>query len=352
MNYLKYTLIIALAIYGVNFFPKVYSSYNVLDTKQFEFNVPEGWPQPFFNFKETPLDSNIIRLGRVLFYDPNLSRNSQVSCATCHLVYTGFTHIDHDLSHGIEDRIGNRNTTAIINPAWKKSFMWDGAANHITVQPLGPLTNPNEMDQSLDTLMNRLRNNPSYQSQYSMAFKNDSAVTLKNTMLALSQFMLTFTSSNSKYDKVMRKEEGEQFTPRELEGYKVFKKNCDVCHTEPLFTNNKFMSNGLNIDSTLQDKGRQTITANPKDSLLFMVPTLRNIEATYPYMHDGRFKKLQMVIHHYTNADKEPHNLSEHLKSPINLSTSEKRNLIQFLKTLTDTEFLYNSDLSFPRSEY
>jgi len=131
------------------------------------------------------------------------------------------------------------------------------------------------------------------------------------TLKAISQFVVSLTTSNSKYDKVLRKQE--KFTEMEQKGYKLFQIHCTSCHKEPLLTNDSFRNNGLSIDSDLKDFGRMKITQNPKDSLLFKVPTLRNIEFTYPYMHDGRFKSLTEVVKHYNFGIQKSSTLSKEL---------------------------------------
>ena len=132
--------------------------------------IPNNWPKPSYNFKKNPLNKNTIALGRQLFYDPILSRNDQISCASCHLNATSFTHIDHALSHGIEDRIGTRNSPVLINLAWSSSFMWDGAVNHLDVQALAPIENPLEMDLKIADAVNKLKSSKKYRSLFFDAF--------------------------------------------------------------------------------------------------------------------------------------------------------------------------------------
>jgi cytochrome c peroxidase len=160
--------------------------------------------------------------------------------------------------------------------------------------------------------------------------------------------MLTLVSSNSKYDSVMRKES--VFTAQEKNGYKLFKTNCAECHTEPLFTNLKFENNGLTLDTTLNDTGRMKITHNQKDSLRFKIPSLRNIQFSYPYMHEKKKKKLSEVLTHYTTGVQKSTTLSQKLQKNIVLSSNERVDMIAFLLTLTDRTFLFNNDYSFPRT--
>jgi cytochrome c peroxidase len=143
----------------------------------------------------------------------------------------------------------------------------------------------------------------------------------------------------------------ETFTAQEQNGYQLFQQHCNVCHKAPLFTTNEFANNGLAIDTILRDYGKVRITKNPLDSLQFKIPTLRNIEYTYPYMHDGRFKKLSEVINHYTAQFTKSSTLSSALQTPIVLTSNQKVDLIAFLLTLSDKEFVFNKKFSFPKEE-
>ena len=299
---------------------------------------PDYWPKPTYNFTKNPLSKQGIELGRRLFYDPILSRDSTVSCSNCHLSFTAFTHVDHALSHGIEDRVGTRNSPALMNLAWGESFMWDGAVTHLDFQALAPISSPAEMDHSIEKAVQKLQSKPAYKARFFEAF-GDSTVTGERLLKALAQFELTLISADSKYDQ-MRAGQA-QFTEQEQKGYLLFQINCAKCHAEPLFTNQTFENNGLPLDTSLQDFGRMKITQNPKDSLKFKVPTLRNIEFSYPYMHDGRFKKLRDVMQHYAK--------NTNLKPTMELSPNDQVDLVAFLLTLTDRAFLFNPNFSFPR---
>lgn len=305
------------------------------------FVVPKNFPKPVYDFSNNPLSADKIALGKALFYDPILSKDNSISCSSCHLSYTAFTHTDHNLSHGIDNRIGTRNAPALMNLAWSKYFMWDGAVHHLDMQALAPISNHNEMDETIENVVIKLQHNNKYKQLFYKAF-NDSNATGEHTLKAIAQFMVTLISANSKYDKVTRKEAGFSFTDNEQKGYNLFKTHCSSCHTEPLFTNNEFENNGLKPDTFLNDIGRARISQNSNDSFKFKVPSLRNVELSYPYMHDGRFPNLQMVLFHYTEDIYQSTTLSPQLKNKIILSESDKNNLIAFLKTLTDEEFLQN----------
>jgi len=308
------------------------------------FQIPKGWPKPNYDFSKNPLTEEGFQLGRQLFYDPILSKDSTISCASCHLQATGFTHVDHSLSHGIEGKIGTRNSMTMMNLAWSKSFMWDGGVNHLDVQALNPITSSVEMNETLKNVVLKLQNSEQYKSLFTAAF-GDNAITGQRILKALSQFELMLVSSNSKYDKVMRKEA--VFTNQEQNGYKLFKTNCASCHNEPLFTSEKFERNGLQLDTTLNDIGRQRITEKSEDYLKFKVPTLRNIQFTNPYMHDGRFKKLSEVIKHYNSLGNDK-KVSKQLKKSMNLTDNERVDLVAFLLTLTDNEFLFDKRFDYP----
>lgn len=311
------------------------------------FYIPENWEEPVYDFSKNPLSNAKIELGKALFYDGLLSKNNSISCASCHSQYTAFTHVDHALSHGIDDRIGTRNSSSLMNLAWQPIFMWDGAINHLDMQALAPISHVDEMGETIENVVKKLAKEPHYQAAFYAAY-GDEAITGERTLKAISQFLLSLVSANSKYDKVKRNEA--KFTEQEANGYEIFKINCSVCHQEPLFTNHKFENNGLPIDTTLNDFGRIKITQKTEDAQKFKVPTLRNLEFSHPYMHDGRFRKIREVLNHYTKGVEITATLSPILKAPIVLSDREKIDLTAFLLTLTDKEFLFNPAYSYPRA--
>jgi cytochrome c peroxidase len=307
--------------------------------------IPKKWPKPSYNFAKNPLSQAGIALGRQLFYDPILSADSSISCASCHSPYNAFTHVDHALSHGIHDSIGTRNSPALINLAWHKNYMWDGAIVNLDAQALAPITHPKEMGENMAHVIQKLKRNKSYPPLFYAAYR-DSNINQQNSLLALSQFVLSLISSNSKYDSVMNHQA--KFNAQEEHGYALFRNNCASCHTEPLFSNYQFENNGLQIDTTLKDYGRMLVTKYRKDSLLFKVPTLRNIAYTSPYMHDGRFKKLSQVLNHYSNGIQLSATLANQLRKGIHLSKNDQVDVIAFLLTLSDRKFLFNEQFHHP----
>jgi cytochrome c peroxidase len=311
-----------------------------------QYKTTQVWPEPVYNFKKNPLAAEKIALGRKLFYDPILSQDSTISCASCHSPFSAFTHVDHALSHGIHDSIGKRNSPALMNLAWQKNFMWDGAINHLDVQALAPISNTAEMGSDLKTVVTKLNQSTQYQSLFLTAF-NTQKVTGELVLKALSQFMLTLISNQSKYDQVIAQKA--TFTEQEQRGYSLFQKNCNHCHQEPLFSNYKFANNGLPVNFQLNDFGKMNWTQNKSDSLLFKTPTLRNIAYTYPYMHDGRFKKLSDVLDHYQHGIQQSSTLSPELRKPMRLTAENKVDIIAFLLTLSDKSFVLNPQFSFPK---
>jgi cytochrome c peroxidase len=309
------------------------------------FQIPDNWPKPVYDFEANPLTNEKIDLGRNLFYDPILSRDNKVSCANCHNPYNAFTHVDHALSHGIEDKIGNRNSPALMNLAWADKFMWDGAIRHLDAQALAPISNPLEMDENIAHIVQKLQQTVLYPRLFEKAY-GDSMITGEHVLKAIGQFMVSLVSAESKYDSVMRGQSA--FTEQEQKGYVLFKQYCSSCHTEPLFTNYAYENNGLTPDKELKDYGRVRISQNPEDSFKFKVPTLRNIEYSYPYMHDGRFKKLSEVMKYYTQGAKNP-KISSKLAQTLPLSSNDRVDIIAFLYTLTDRKFLLNPKHGFLR---
>ncbi|MFK7785827.1 MAG: cytochrome-c peroxidase [Crocinitomicaceae bacterium] len=304
------------------------------------------WPEPIYNFEQNPISEEGFQLGRKLFYDPMLSRDNTISCANCHLQYTGFTHVDHAVSHGIEGRKGTRNSPVLINLAWNSTFHWDGGVNHLDVQAINPIQHETEMDNSLKNVLRYVNGSKTYRSAFFDVF-GDSVATSQSLMRAISQFTVSLVSSNSKYDQFLRGEA--EFTNQEKKGLKLFQNHCNSCHTAPLFNSNEYASNGLPIDTAFNDVGRYAITKVGSDSLKFRIPTLRNIEHTYPYMHDGRFRKLRDVVKYYAEElDRSTPYLSKQLEMNMKLSANDQKDLIAFLCTLTDRSFLYNRRFGFP----
>ena len=286
-----------------------------------------------------------IELGRKLFYDGILSQDGNFPCASCHQQFAGFATFDHDLSHGFDNRFTTRNAPALANLAWQKDFHHDGGSRNLETQPLAPLTAPNEMAETVEGVVAKLKNSDLYRKAFGDAF-GDEEVTSQRMLKALAQFMVTLVSANSKYDKVTRGEAA--FTFSEQNGYNIFKVKCATCHAEPLFTDGSFRNNGIGLNPFLKDGGRSRITGNAADSLKFKVPSLRNVVLSFPYMHDGRFSSLQQCLEHYRSGINHSATLDPSLEFGIGLSNTDISNLNSFLRTLTDSAFVKDARFAAP----
>jgi cytochrome c peroxidase len=230
-----------------------------------------------------------------------------------------------------------------MNLAWQSEFMWDGAIKHLDLQSLAPLTHRTEMNMSIDSILLFLKNDPGYQRAFGKR-----EISIPNMLKAFAQFEMTLISRGSRYDSMKRKQV--VFTDQEHRGYQLFQKNCGVCHSEPLFSMpGTFASNGLQMDSLLHDKGRAEISGKPEDYFLFKIPSLRNVEATYPYMHDGRMKTLTEVVKYYSDRTLLLPKVLGGGQHVIVLNSKERVDLLAFLMTLTDPGFLQNPSFQEPR---
>jgi cytochrome c peroxidase len=300
------------------------------------FSIPAGWPAIKYNLDSNMLTQQGIDLGRKLFYEGKLSKDGQFPCASCHQSFAAMATFDHNLSHGFNGQFTTRNAPSLANLAWQSTFHYDGGINHLDAQPLAPITAPNEMAETLENVLNKFRADAKYPAMFTAAF-GDATINTQRMVKALSQFMLTMVSANSKYDKVKRGEA--TFTLPEQLGYDIFKAKCATCHPEPLFTNFQFRNNGLPLDPFNKDFGRMGITNNKADSLKFKVPSLRNVNVTFPYMHDGRLYSLYDVLDHYSSNVVNGPTTDPLVKNKIPLSNFEKGQLVAFMISLTDTSF-------------
>lgn len=310
-----------------------------------QLEIPAGWPKPATDIfaKNRPTEQG-FQLGKKLFYDGRLSKDGNFPCASCHQQFAAFASYDHDFSHGYNNTFTTRNAPPLFNLAWMTRLHWDGGINHIEVQPLSPITAKNEMAETLDSVLYKLKKDTAYPRLFKAAFGTPE-INSQRMLKALAQFTGSIVSSNSKYDKVQRGEAS--FTPGEQNGYNFFKAKCAACHKEPLFTDNSFRNNGMAVNTYLNDYGRMKITGNKNDSLKFKVPSLRNVMLTFPYMHDGRYYSLGTAIDHYRkNIITTQPTLDSLLINRIAISDREKNDLIYFLNTLTDTTMTRNPRFS------
>ncbi|WP_282133252.1 cytochrome-c peroxidase [Cellulophaga baltica] len=307
------------------------------------FEQPSNFPALVYDLEANPPTEMGFELGKKLFYDGNLSRVGYISCGFCHEQNSAFTHHGHQFSHGVDDLEGTRNTPSIQNMAYMSHFMWDGAIDHLDLFPIAPITNAVEMDETITNVLAKLAADTEYQQLFSEAFV-DGEVTMEYFLKALSQFMVMMVSSNSKYDKYVRNEDGITLSITEQEGLVVFESNCASCHATDLFTDNSFRNNGLAPNAKLDDTGRYLATSLEADKYKFKVPSLRNVALTAPYMHDGRFGSLEAVLDFYTDGVVASATLDPELQHNdtigIPLTDRDKVALVAFLNTLTDEEYI------------
>lgn len=311
------------------------------------FKQADYFPAPTYNMMRNPVTKAGFELGKKLFYDPRLSRDNSISCGSCHIQSAAFTHHGHDVSHGIDDRLGTRNALSIMNMAWGKQFFWDGGVFDLDLVPVNAITSHVEMDETVPNVVTKLRSYPEYPALFQKAFGTDQ-ISDASFLKALSLFMLMVISDQSKYDQVQKGQA--VFTEQELAGYQLFQAKCATCHTEPLFTDRSFRNNGL-PPSVIKDKGRYNVTLNPDDEYKFLVPSIRNLTFTAPYMHDGRFLTLDRVLEHYRSGMVDSKTLDPIFRQAdgsigIPMNDIQKDQLLQFLKTLDDYEFISNPLLS------
>ncbi len=315
-------------------------------TTPLRLEIPSGFPAPVYDFSGNPLTEQGFQLGRKLFYDGKLSKDGNFPCASCHQQFAGFANFDHDLSHGFNNQFTFRNSPGLFNLAWGKEMHWDGGINHIEVQPLAPIAAPNEMAEDINNVIAKLKADADYPTLFKQAFGNEE-INSQRILYALTQFMGSIVSANSKYDKM--KKGVATFTDAEQNGYLIFQQKCTGCHTEPLFTDNSFRNTGLPVKPGLNDMGRMRITGKKEDSLKFKVPSLRNVILTFPYGHDGRFATVKNVLDHYTDGVVASATTDPLVKNKIALTPTDKFYLTQFLYTLTDSVLIKNPRFAAPQ---
>jgi cytochrome c peroxidase len=339
----KYQILIVCIVY----FLGVACSSSTQEIKPEElFSVPANFPKPVYDLSKNPITQSGFELGRELFYDGDLSRNGSISCAECHNQNYAFTHHGHDISHGIDDLRGMRNAPPVQNMAFYKEFFWDGGVFDLDLFSIAPIENPVEMDEKLGNVLEKLRKKQKYATLFQKAY-GSKEITTERFLKALSQFMVTLVSANSRYDKYVRKEAGGTLSSEELAGLEIFKQKCASCHAGELFTDQSYRNNGLPIYN-VDDTGRHRITQTDSDKYKFKVPSLRNVAITAPYMHDGRFYSLEAVLNHYHEGVVQSVTLDNSLKKGIQTTSDQRTKLIAFLKTLTDDQFLKDKRFAAP----
>ena len=315
----------------------------VFNPTPLEFKIPSNFPELTFDINYNPPTEEGFELGKKLFYDGRLSSDKLISCGECHRQEFAFTHHKHIVSHGVNGALGIRNAQPLHNMAFMKEFSWDGAIEEIERFPISPITNKVEMNETISGVLEKLKNDDNYPKLFAAAFENGKIDT-ENMLRAIAQFTLMMVSVNSKYDKAVRNEGGITLNEKEKQGKTIFDQKCASCHSGELFTDQSYKNNGLPIDPQYDDTGRARATGDPADNYKFKVPSLRNIELTLPYMHDGRFKTLKNVLDFYSGGmvkseTLDPILIKEDGSAGIDLTEDEKSKIISFLLTLTDNTF-------------
>ena len=312
---------------------------------------------------DNPMTIEGVELGRYLFYETKLSGDNSMSCASCHALNRSFSD-SNQFSVGIDGLYGSRHSMALINLGWDDFFTWDGRASSIEEQILEPVPNPVEMHQEWKSAVLKLNSDVNYRNRFFRAF-GEGGIDSNKVSKAIAQFIRTMISSSSKYDVMYKYENALPLTSYEQSilqnidteewgGYDLFKSlngaDCFHCHNGPLMRVKKFSNNGL--DATFTDLGRGGVTGNNNDNGKFKVPTLRNIEYTAPYMHDGRFATLDEVIEHYSSGIHVSSTIDPLIEfssqGGVQLDAQEKYLLKKFLLTLSDDSFINNPNFMNP----
>lgn len=325
-------------------------------TTPYELKIPQGLPpMDAFIPVDNPMTVEGVALGRKLFYDPILSGDNTQACGDCHKQENAFSD-PREFSIGIDGLEGERNAMAVVNMGWNQfGFFWDGRSKTLEEQALDPVRNIIEMNTTWPEVEAKLNADEEYRLLFKQAYDVNYIDSL-TVAKAIAQFERTLISGNSKFDKWYN-QQSIQLSESETRGFILFQSNdgadCFHCHNlGGLITTNMFENNGLDVDFT-DDEGHYLVTDDAADRGRFRIPTLRNIELTAPYMHDGRFVTLEQVVDHYSEGlqwseNINPGNLQFAHDGGVYLTQGEKQDLIAFLRTFTDEEFITNPAFSDP----
>jgi cytochrome c peroxidase len=289
--------------------------------------VPVVWP------RDNPYTPEKADLGRLLYFDPRLSADGTVSCATCHNPKYAFTD-GAAVSTGVRGQKGKRSAPTVINRAYSLAQFWDGRAPTLEEQAKGPMANPIEMGSNHDTIVDNLTKIQGYRALFATSFGTGD-ITIDRVAKAITTFERTVMSGNSPYDRYKAGQKS-AMTPAQVHGMDIFfnKAKCDACHEGVNFTSNMYANLGVGADRPEPDAGRYAVTNEPKDWGAFKTPTLREIARTAPYMHDGSLKTLEDVVEYYDRGGTPNKNLDQRIK-PLHLANQDKKDLVAFLNALS-----------------
>jgi cytochrome c peroxidase len=285
------------------------------------------WP------KNNPYSAAKAELGRLLYFDKRLSADGTVSCATCHEPEHAYTD-GFAVSTGIGGQKGNRSAPTVINRAFSLAQFWDGRAATLEEQAKGPIANPIEMGNTHEACAATISKIAGYRPLFAKAFGNDQ-IDIDRIAMAIATFERTILSGNAPYDRY-KKGDKKAMSAEQVRGMSVFfdKAKCDRCHENSNFTLNAYSNIGIGMDKPDPDVGRYSQTKDSRDWGVFKVPTLRDIEHTAPYMHDGSLKTLEEVVDYYDKGGTPNKNLDGNIRK-LNLTDQEKKDLVSFLKALS-----------------
>ena len=288
---------------------------------------PLSWPS------NNKYSADKAELGRILYFDKRLSADETVACASCHAPEHAFTD-GAAFSTGIKSQKGGRSAPTVINRAYSLAQFWDGRAESLEEQAKGPMANPIEMGSTHAAIVERLQGIPGYRALFLKAFGSET-IDIDRAAKAIATFERTVLSGNSPYDRY-KKGNKQAMSPEQVHGMSVFfeKAKCDKCHEGANFTLNAYANLGIGTDKADPDVGRFAVTKDPRDWGVFKTPTLREIEHTAPYMHDGSLKTLEEVVDFYNKGGIKNRNLDQNIKE-LKLTDQEKKDLVAFMKALS-----------------
>ncbi|MGG5506891.1 MULTISPECIES: cytochrome-c peroxidase [unclassified Myroides] len=304
-----------------------------------DLNIPADFPAlnpAFYSNQPTKFG---VELGEKLFFDPRLSRDNTVACASCHIPSAAYA--DHETQGiGIEGKEGLRNVPPIQNLAFMQFYNWDGSKRQLEKQVIVPIITPEEMHSSMLEVIRKIKSDQDYQVLFKKAF-GDGIITSERIYQSIAQYEYTLISAASKYDQV--KQNKAEFTAQEREGHALFQVHCATCHSGELFTDQTFRNIGFPINRDSNEAGRARVTGDLNDYMSFRVPSLRNIEFTAPYGSFGQFKTLREVLDYMDQGVINSANLDPIFKENQNrlpLTEEEKEALVAFMLTLSDYNFI------------
>lgn len=320
------------------------------------FTVPNYFPEPV-KMPSNPLTEAGIELGRFLFYEPLLSGNKKISCATCHNQEKAFSDGLVLSNTGISGKTLERHSPVIFNLAWTDSgFFWDGGSTNLESQAFAPLTHPDEMGVHFAEMTARLAAIPEYMDLFQRAYQE--SPTAAGVAKALAQFQRSVVSADSPYDRYRRGEQPLALSQSALRGLQLVQQKCGSCHAGELFTDNRYHNNGLDSSFTDDSReevyfGRYRISRDQADMGAFKTPSLRNVMVSAPYMHDGRLATIADVFEHYRTGVQptmytDPRLYQANGRTGILLTDAEVQDMISFLHSLTDNTFLNNPKYANP----